>query len=74
MWRDLPRLVDVECKKTGLLFNSKAFFRQEVALDVNIPETGFFENRDHDVVWRELSGLLILSVKNCLVTQKHFSC
>ena len=33
-------LVDVECKKNGLWFLLKAFFRSEVDGDVNMPQTG----------------------------------
>ena len=44
MWRDLSRLVDVECKN-GQSFNLKAFFRPEVDGDVNIPQAGLCDRK-----------------------------
>ena len=39
MWRDLSRLVDVECNNGLYSFILKAFFRPEVDGDVNMPQT-----------------------------------
>ena len=56
VWRDLSRLVDIECKVMGYGFTLKHF--QEIC-DVNMPQSGlydmmfFVENRNH--VWRGLS-------------------
>ena len=50
MWRDLSRLVDIECTVMGYGFTLKHF--QEIC-DVNMPQSFFVENRNH--VLRDLS-------------------
>ena len=64
MWRDLYKLVDVECKKWPLV-NSKTFFRIEIDSDMNTLQTGLcdtklvlVENRNH--VWRNLFRLQLM--------------
>ena len=39
VWRDLFRLVDIECKYTCLSL-TRAFFSKEVVGDVNMPHSG----------------------------------
>ena len=39
VWRDLSRLVDIECRYTCLSL-TQAFFSKEVVGDVNMPHSG----------------------------------
>ena len=71
VWRDLSRLVDVECKNCHVV--------DSISFSGNMPQAGLcdkklslVENRNH--VWRDLSRLVDVECKNChVVDSKAFS-